>query len=73
MLAHIDTENRKFDARRNRTHNLAVYSRTRYQCATTSKLTFKETFGSCVCVGRRDAFCQDLGLEHIELEASNLL
>ena len=39
MLAHIDTGNRKFDARGNRTHNLAVWSRTRYQCDTTSKLT----------------------------------
>ena len=29
MLAHIDTGNRKFDARGNRTHNLAVWSRTR--------------------------------------------
>jgi hypothetical protein len=39
MLAHIDTGNRKFDARGNRTHNLAVWSRTGYQCDNTSKLT----------------------------------
>ena len=28
-----------FDARGNRSHNLAIWSRMRYQCATTSKLT----------------------------------
>ena len=40
MIMHIDTGNRKFDARGNlRTHNLAVWSRMRYQCATASKLT----------------------------------
>jgi hypothetical protein len=36
MLAHIDTGNRKLDPRGNRTHNLAVWTRTRYQYATTS-------------------------------------
>ena len=46
MLAHIDTGNRKFDARGNRIHNLAVWSRTRYQC-TTSKLKEKVTKFEC--------------------------
>ena len=35
-------------------------------------IIWKEPFGSCVGVDRRDAFCQDLDLEHVELEASVL-
>jgi hypothetical protein len=34
----------KFDARRNRSHNRVIWSRMRYQCATTSKLTSKSLF-----------------------------
>ena len=37
----------KFDARGNRSHNLAIWSRMRYQCATTSKLTSSPLLAKC--------------------------
>ena len=34
--------------------------------------SWPEAFGSCIGVDHKDASCQDLGFEHVDLEASVL-